>query len=263
MKRPTQLLCQLFCSILFIFPLSINAAQTSKEYFQIRIYHYEDASQAGKIESFLENAYLPALHRAGVKKAGVFKPIDDPEASDNRIFVFIPFKTLDQFSQLDAKLKRDKAFQKDGKAYLDAPFDDPPYVRLETILLHAFDYMPEARIPDLDSPPEDRIYELRSYESYTEHILANKIQMFNEGGEVSLFEKLEFNAVFYAEVISGSRMPNLMYMTSFADMKSREEHWAAFREHPDWKRISSMEEYQDNVSKIDRIMLHHTAYSDF
>jgi hypothetical protein len=87
--------------------------------------------------------------------------------------------------------------------------------------------------------------------------------MFNEGGEVSLFEKLEFNAVFYAEVISGSRMPNLMYMTSFADMKSREEHWAAFREHPDWKRISSMEEYQDNVSKIDRIMLHHTAYSDF
>ncbi len=134
---------------------------------------------------------------------------------------------------------------------------------LETILLHAFDYMPESRIPDLDSSPEERIYELRSYESYTEHILANKIQMFNEGGEVSLFEKLEFNAVFYAEVISGSHMPNLMYMTSFANMESREEHWAAFRDHPDWTRIKSMEEYQNNVSHIDRIMLHHTAYSDF
>jgi hypothetical protein len=263
MKRPAQLLCHLFCSILLIFPLSINAAKTSKEYFQIRVYHYEDASQADRIESFLEQAYLPAVHRTGIEKVGVFKPIDNPEATDNRIFVFIPFKSLDQFSQLEAKLNKDEAFQKDGKAYLDSPFDDPPYLRLETILLHAFDYMPESRIPDLDSSPEDRVYELRSYESYTEHILANKIQMFNEGGEVGLFEKLEFNAVFYAEVIAGSRMPNLMYMTSFSNMESRDEHWAAFGNHPDWTRIKSMEEYQNNVSHIDRIMLHHTAYSDF
>jgi hypothetical protein len=263
MKRPVQLLCQLCCSLLLIFPLNINAAKTSKTYFQIRIYHYQEASQADRIESFLEQAYLPAVHRAGIEKVGVFKPVDNPEASDNRIIVFLPFETLEQFGQLAAKLNQDKAFQKAGKAYLDAPFDDPPYLRIETILLHAFDYMPEARVPDLDSPPEERIYELRSYESYTEHILANKIQMFNEGGEVNLFEKLEFNAVFYGEVISGSHMPNLMYMTSFADMESREEHWAAFGDHPDWKRISSMEEYQNNVSHIDRIMLHHTAYSDF
>ena len=134
---------------------------------------------------------------------------------------------------------------------------------METILLHAFDYMPESRIPDLDTPPQDRIYELRSYESYTEEILANKIEMFNEGGEVDLFEKLEFNAVFYGEVIAGSRMPNLMYMTSFADMESREAHWAAFRVHPDWEQMKSLEQYQNNVSHIDRIMLHHTAYSDF
>lgn len=260
MKRPAQLLCQLCCSLLLIFPLSINAAKTSKEYFQIKVYQYEDASQADRIESFLENAYLPAVHKAGIEKVGVFKPID---ASDNRIFVFIPFKTLDQFSQLAAKLEQDKAFLKNGKAYLEAPFDDLPYLRIETILLHAFDYLPESRIPDLDSSPEERVYELRSYESYTEHILANKIQMFNEGGEVALFEKLEFNAVFYGEVISGSHMPNLMYMTSFADMESRDKHWAAFGDHPDWTRIKSMEEYQNNVSHIDRTMLHHTAYSDF
>lgn len=263
MKRPAQLLCQLFCSILFILPLSVNAAKTSKEYFQIRVYHYQDASHAERIESYLEKAYLPAVYRAGIENVGVFKPIENPEASDMRIFVFLPFKTLDQFSQLETKLNKDKAFQKDGKAYLDAPFEDPPYLRMETILLHAFDYMPEARVPDLDSSPEERVYELRSYESYTEHIGANKIQMFNEGGEVGLFTKLEFNAVFYAEVIAGSHMPNLMYMTSFADMESREEHWAAFRDHPDWERIKSMEEYQNNVSHIDIVMLHHTSYSDF
>ena len=263
MKRPAQLLCQLCCSILLIFPLSINAAKTSKEYFQIKVYHYEDASQADRIESFLEHAFVPAVHRAGIENVGVFKPIENPEASDNRIFVFIPYKTLDQFRQLDAKLNKDKAFLKDGKAYLDAPFDDPPYLRQETILLHAFDYQPEARLPDLNSAPEDRVYELRSYESSTEHIGANKIEMFNEGGEVDLFKKLDFNAVFYGEVISGNHMPNLMYMTSFSDMESREEHWAAFRDHPDWAKLKSMEEYQNNVSHIDIVMLHHTAYSDF
>ena len=85
MKRPAQLLCQLCCSILLIFPLSINAAKTSKEYFQIKVYHYEDASQADRIESFLEHAFVPAVHRAGIENVGVFKPIENPEASDNRI----------------------------------------------------------------------------------------------------------------------------------------------------------------------------------
>lgn len=260
MKRSAQLLCQIFCSILLLFPLSINAANNGKEYFQIKVYTYESPSQAEKIESYLEDAYIPAVHRTGIKAVGVFKPIEE---SDNRIFVLLPFKSLDQFSQLDAKLNKDKTFQKDGKVYLDAPFEDPPYLRTETILLHAFDYQPEARVPDLNSSPEDRVYELRSYESYTEHIGANKIKMFNEGGEVDLFAKLEFNAVFYGEVIAGSHMPNLMYMTSFTDMESREEHWAAFRDHPDWTKMKSMEEYQDNVSHIDIVLLHHTAYSDF
>ena len=263
MKRPVQLLCQALCLLLLTIPLNVNAVQTSKEYFQIRIYHYQDAAQAEGIEAFLEKAFLPALHRAGIRKVGVFKPIKDPDAQDNRIFVFIPFKSLKELSETGAKLEEDKAYKSDGSAYLEAPYDDPPFLRMETILLHAFDYMPESRIPDLNSPPEDRVYELRSYESYTEQILANKIEMFNEGGEVELFEKLEFNAVFYGEVIAGSRMPNLMYMTSFADMESRDAHWAAFGDHPDWLKMKSLEKYQNNVSKIDRIMLRHTAYSDF
>jgi hypothetical protein len=46
-----------------------------------------------------------------------------------------------------------------------------------------------------------------------------KVEMFNEGGEIDLFSRLNFNAVFYAEVISGPTMPNLMYMTSFENME--------------------------------------------
>jgi hypothetical protein len=79
----------------------------------------------------------------------------------------------------------------------------------------AFPMAPFLNLPKLNGPKLLRVYELRSYESYTEKIHANKVQMFNEGGEIDLFKQLNFNAVFYGSVVSGSRMPNLMYMTTF------------------------------------------------
>ncbi|MEI9809692.1 MAG: hypothetical protein WDO16_18540 [Bacteroidota bacterium] len=51
------------------------------------------------------------------------------------------------------------------------------------------------------------MYELRSYESATEKIFKNKVQMFNEGDEIGLFKKLGFNAVFYSEVIAAAKCP--------------------------------------------------------
>jgi hypothetical protein len=87
--------------------------------------------------------------------------------------------------------------------------------------------------------------------------------MFNEGGEVALFKRLNFNAVFYGDVIAGSRMPNLMYMTSFENMTERDAHWKTFSDDPEWKALSSRTEYQNNVSKIDINLLRATDYSDF
>ena len=78
--------------------------------------------------------------------------------------------------------------------------------------------------------------------------------MFNKGNEIALFNRLGFNAVFYGEVLVGSKMPNLMYMTSFENRASRDAHWKAFSEDPEWKKLSAMSEYKNNVSKnTDRI----------
>jgi len=77
-----------------------------------------------------------------------------------------------------------------------------------------------------------------------------------------LFKKLGFNAVFYASVLSGAHMPNLMYMTSFENMASREQHWKTFGSDPFWKNLSASPEYQHNVSHIDIVFLHPTDYSD-
>jgi len=123
--------------------------------------------------------------------------------------------------------------------------------------------MPRLEAPTaLKTPASERIYELRSYEGPTEKYFANKVQMFNEGGEVPLFKRLEFNAVFYASVLSGTHMPNLMYMTTFENMASREAHWKTFGADPFWKQLSASPEYQHNVSHIDIVFLHPAAYSD-
>ena len=87
--------------------------------------------------------------------------------------------------------------------------------------------------------------------------------MFNEGGEVPLFARLGFNAVFYAEVVSGPAMPNLIYMTSFENMGEREKHWDAFSNDPAWKKLLSMKEYDKTVSKNTIVFLKATKYSEY
>ena len=87
--------------------------------------------------------------------------------------------------------------------------------------------------------------------------------MFNEGDEVGLFKRLNFNAIFYAEVVAGGKMPNLMYMTSFENMADRDAHWKSFGSDPAWKKLSAMPEYKNNVSHIDIMFLRPTDYSDY
>ena len=89
------------------------------------------------------------------------------------------------------------------------------------------------------------------------------MELFNEGGEIPLFARLGINAVFYAEVISGPSMPNLMYMTSFENMASRDEHWKSFSNDPEWKKLSSMKEYEKTVSKNTITFLKATSYSEY
>jgi hypothetical protein len=89
-----------------------------------------------------------------------------------------------------------------------------------------------------------------------------KVSMFNDGGEVALFIRLNFNAVFYGTVIAGSRMPNLMYMTSFNSKEDRDAHWGVFKVDPEWKKLSAMPEYLNTVSKSDIILMHATNYSE-
>lgn len=208
-------------------------------------------------------AYLPALHRAGIKSVGVFKPIPSDTISGKQIIVWLPLTSLDQLDKLKTTLSSDVIYQTAGADVLNAPFDNVPFQRKESILLKAFPDAPNFFIPKHKTKPSERIYELRSYEGPTENLFRQKVKMFNEGGEIKLFKSLEFNAVFYAEVISGSTMPNLMYLTTFADMVAHDAHWDTFRNHPEWKKLSVLDEYKHTVSKSVKMLLSPTDYSDF
>ncbi|HEY6900403.1 MAG TPA: NIPSNAP family protein [Puia sp.] len=252
-----------FLAAALVLSLCASAAAPKQEFYDIRVYQLKNKEQEARVEKYLQTALLPALHRSGISEVGVFKPIGNDTAAIRRIYVLIPLKTLEQFTGLTAALNKDAQYLTDGKDYLDVNYDDPSYVRIESILLQAFPEMPRHAVPTaLQGPKSERIYELRSYEGPSEKYFANKVRMFNEGGEVPLFKRLNFNAVFYASVLSGAHMPNLMYMTSFDNMAAREAHWKTFGADPYWKELSGKAEYQHNVSHIDIVFLHPAEYSD-
>jgi len=249
-------------AVVLLFSLTAAAKPPQREYYEIRVYHVKDAAQEGIVDQYLQQAFIPALHKAGISKVGVFKPVGNDTAADRRVYVLVPSRSLDQFVQLPRQLEADKQHAAAGAAYIDAAYNAAPYTRMETILLQAFTGQPQSQLPALTGPKAERIYELRSYEGPTEKLYRNKVQMFNKGDEVGLFKRLGFNAVFYGEVLSGSRMPNLMYMTTFDNKASRDEHWKAFSSDPSWKQLLAMPEYQHNVSRSEIIFLHPAEYSD-
>lgn len=172
-------------------------------------------------------------------------------------------KNLEDHSTIAEKLNNDKDYQTAGTGYINAVYTDPPYTRMETILLRAFPLAPQMQLPNLTAAKTERVYELRSYESATEKIFANKVKMFNEGGETVIFKRINANAVFYSEVIAGAHMPNLMYMTCYENKADRDAHWKAFSSDPAWKTLSALPEYQHNVAHIDINFLQPMEYSDF
>jgi hypothetical protein len=256
------LLALLFSTSLSGFAIAAPSLAPAKQFYQLLIYHIRDKSQEDRIDQFLASAYLPAAHRLGIKNIGVFKTLGMDTASHKKIYVLLTYRSLDEFHKVSQQLLADKALNAKGKDYVEATYDNAPYLRKESILLEAFSGMPILKTPQFSNAKSERVYELRSYEGPTEKIYQNKVHMFNEGNEVGIFDSIGSQAVFYAEVLAGSKMPNLMYMTTYSDMKSREEHWKAFGNHPDWKKLSAMPEYQHNVSKQDIDFLVPTAYSD-
>jgi hypothetical protein len=254
-------LLRLSCVVLLSVFCTYTYAQ--KEFYEIRVYKLKSAEQETLTDNYLRDAWMPIMHRMGIKNIGVFKPITNDTAVFKQIVVIVPYISLDVWHKTKSNILADEKFMEAAKPFLDADTAHLPFVRVESTILEAFPDQPKLIPTSLKSTP-DALYELRSYESPTRALHMIKVDMFNEGGEVALFKRLDFQAVFYADVLSGNKMPNLVYMVVFKDAAAREEHWKAFGASPEWKKISNDPKYRNNISvnHIDSYLMHRTAYSD-
>jgi hypothetical protein len=226
-----------------------------RQYIELRRYHLLPGAKQRTFTDFVGSAMVPALNRAGIARVGAFTVMYGDNAPS--LLLLLPHPSLESVVTLRERLAADTAFAGAGRAVLETPMSDPAFVRAESTLLRAFQSM-----PSVEAPPAAgrRIFELRTYESHSDRAALNKEQMF-DAGEVPIFRRAGLVPVFFAETVIGARMPNLTYMLAFPDMATRDAAWGAFGRDPEWKKLSSDPQYQDNVSAISDIILQPTAFS--
>ncbi|MDB5211305.1 MAG: family containing protein, partial [Sediminibacterium sp.] len=121
-------------------------AADKRAYYEIKVYRLATSEQVKQVDQFLQNDYLPALHRAGIGKIGVFHPTVNDTAAEKRVIVFIPLRSLDDLNTIEELILTDVRL-KEANAYLDAAYNASPYKRIESIVLKAFPLMPSFQPP--------------------------------------------------------------------------------------------------------------------
>ncbi|MGB4772170.1 MAG: NIPSNAP family protein [Chitinophagaceae bacterium] len=250
--------------ILFMaFSLAAFSQQSKRvDYYMIRIYHCATMDQVQSVEAFAGNTLKPFFTSNGIEHIGIFVPINNDTLTDKKVFVWIPFTSLEKMTAIDQKFSSLDPWGSDPSLQLNGNAGQPPYLRMEVSLSVAFRDMRKYDPATSFKRSPDNIYEYRSYESATESLHLNKVHMFNEGGEIPLFKRLDFNALFYARVIAGARMPNLVYITRFSNLDARNAHWKTFVDDPAWKALTAMEKYKGSVSRNETILMKASPLSD-
>jgi len=235
------------------------AAQVQQEYYELRIYEMPTGNRKTTLNDYLAKAAIPAWNRLGIAPVGVFGVLSGANAL--MLYVLIPYPDLDAFQSAPARLASDAEYRNAAAQYLAASIDNPAYTRYESWLMRAFKNVPRLRVPVETAEKRPRLFELRVYESHSEAAALKKIEMFNEGGEIALFDRLGLRSVFFGQTLAGRRQPNLVYMTVHQDMAAREKVWEVFGNSDGWKKLRAAPEYANTVSATTVTFLRPTAYS--
>jgi hypothetical protein len=225
-----------------------------KEVYEWREYEMRFGSDHSQLENYFKTALIPALNKYGVKAVGVFKEWSQPEPA--KFYLLVPYSSLDNYLLVNAKVKADADYIKNSAAYNSIPADKPVYNRFASSLMIAFDGWPAIVIPSGGS----RIFELRTYEGYSEDAVRRKIKMFNDG-EYPIFKRAKLNPVFFGEVIAGDKQPRLTYMITCPSMEERNKGWSVFVADPEWKKLIGDAQYANTISIIRNTFLVPTVYS--
>jgi hypothetical protein len=156
-------------SFIFYLALSISlSAQTKLDkfhFFELKVYEYSTQNQEKLIDEFLSQSFLPFLHKNARSKVGVFSNYGNDTAAIKKIYVLIPHKKLSEIPVLQKAFFLDKDHMAKGATYIDASSSQPAFNRITTYILEGFRFAPHLMLPNLKSGHNERVYELRSYES--------------------------------------------------------------------------------------------------
>jgi hypothetical protein len=238
---------------------SAKSSVGGRDYYELRAYRLKAGTASSPmLDAYLEKALIPALNSRGIAHVGVFT---EPEAKDGpAVWVLIPHPSLESVASVTASLNTDPAVLAAGAEYLQTPKASPAFERIDSWLLLAFKGMPKLVLPATTAARQPRIFEMRSYESYSEVKALKKMAMFDDG-EIEVMNEVGLAPVFFGQALAGRDLPHLTYITSATDREAHKAHWAAFGKHPTWIKMKNDPQYADTVSKNTARFLVPTAYS--
>jgi NIPSNAP/TAT (twin-arginine translocation) pathway signal sequence len=234
-------------------------ASGHRDLLELRTYRLKPGADHALLDGYLEKALIPALNARGLDGVGVFT---EPEAKDGpAVWVLIRYRSLEQILSVTAELNREAAVQSAGADYLSSPAaTQPAFDRVDSCLLLAFPGQPKRAVPALARGNQPRIFELRTYESFSELKALKKIDMF-DAGEIGVMQELGLAPVFYGQALVGRDLPHLTYMLCSPDRATHKKNWTAFTQHPTWLKLKADPQYADTVSKVTSRFLVPAVYS--
>lgn len=221
--------------------------EEKKEWYEIRTYEAKFGGNQQLLKDYLNKVLGPSLKSLGANHFMVLGELGNSDPT--QLWVIIGYPNGDTFLKAQ-NLQNDAAYKTAAAEYNALTPDQTLYNRFSSSLLLAFDGMPKMMDP-IDGAS---LFELRTYEGYSEDAVRRKINMFNEG-EIDIFLETGLHPMFFGEMIIGPYRPCLTYMINFKDMEEHDANWKKFGSHPDWKAMNSMEKYANSVSNIRKVFL--------
>lgn len=224
-----------------------------KEIYEWRVYTL--VGDGNVLDAFFEDTLIPVFNRNNVR-VGAFELYKLQEEDKEQRCLLLIYPDIATYLNVKKAIWNDPNFRQKAQTFYDTTASNPVYSNFESYLCEAFDKIPVHRKPD----PDRTLFEIRIYHSPNEEANRRKVQMFNKG-EIDLFDQVGINSVFYGEILAGSRMPALLYLTWYKDEETRSKAWKQFGSHPDWKKMSALPEYAYTATNNQSILLSPLPYS--
>ncbi|MFM1807466.1 MAG: hypothetical protein RLZZ242_191 [Bacteroidota bacterium] len=222
-------------------------SSTEKEWVELRTYEVKTGAKMNHLVDYLNQVLAPTLKSKGAREVALFKELGDSEPRKLYLMVTHQNATSFLYSQ---ELHKDPDYSKRAKSYNAIGIENTLYNRISSMLLLSFD-----RLPKMDPiKSTSTLFELRTYESYSEDANRRKIDMFNDE-ELDLFYEVGLHPVFFGEQIIGPQRPALTYIIQFKDQEEHDLNWKKFIDSEKWKVMSSKAKYANTATKIHKVFL--------